>query len=352
MAIKRSRETVETVRVTRSRRVKTQTVATSIKVTETKRVVVKSESSVQTTKKHNYIEPFQTGLDHLVRVDRHLEHIIKKSQFPAFYSKSEDVQLDAFASLGRGILAQQVSGAAAKAILRKFKRQFASEQQLKDAGIQEEPETPQKANKQAAADAAALFEAVPFPTPQQVAQSSVEELRKAGLSQRKAEYMIGLAQAFLDNVVSDKKFQEWTDDEIVDNLVALRGLGPWSADMFLLFGLQRMDVFSIGDLGVRRGFENYVASHPSIQAELKTIDWKDAAQVETLLQKQYPGTSTKATNRKAALTPKSKKSGKQAADIETAQMEYVANKFRPFRSAFQMVLWQYAATDIDIVQKQ
>lgn len=376
-----------------------QLIAKQIKQEESDPEIIKVGVSEPVDNKFQkiYTLSFQQGLDHLVSIDPFLRDVINRSVFPAFLINTKDSTIEAdqtstysnlgsFGSLGRGILGQQVSGAAAKAILRKFKRLFAtpkekaefaeleaqdvletpseSEFSLKSvSSMMGEASSPRKkktAKKKPSAASQLLLEQLdrlPFPSPQKLADVSIEQLRTAGLSLRKAEYMKGLAEAFLTQQISDEKFAKWTDDEIVDNLVAIRGLGPWSADMFLLFGLQRMDVFSIGDLGVRRGFENYVASHPTIKAELDQLDWSQPLETILSLQEQggnelarhCPGTSAKATNRKAALTPRSKKQGKKAALIETAQMEYVAHRFRPYRTAFQMVLWKFAATDIDIV---
>jgi len=82
-----------------------------------------------------------------------------------------------------------------------------------------------------------------FPTPSQVCASSIEVLRTAGLSQRKAEYVHGLAEKFQSKEVTT---------EMLFN-ASYEGLGKWSVEMFACFGLKRMDVFSTGDLGVQRG---------------------------------------------------------------------------------------------------
>jgi DNA-3-methyladenine glycosylase II len=83
-------------------------------------------------------------------------------------------------------------------------------------------------------------------------------LRTAGLSQRKAEYLAGLAQQFADGDLSASMLLSSPDEAVVEKLVAVRGLGKWSVEMFLCFALKRMDVFSLGDLGVQRGVAAYV----------------------------------------------------------------------------------------------
>jgi DNA-3-methyladenine glycosylase II len=82
-------------------------------------------------------------------------------------------------------------------------------------------------------------------------------LRTAGLSQRKAEYISGLASKFVTGALTPEMLLTGTDEEILANLVAVRGLGTWSVEMFMCFALKRMDVFSRGDLGVQRGVAAY-----------------------------------------------------------------------------------------------
>lgn len=77
------------------------------------------------------------------------------------------------------------------------------------------------------------------------------KLREAGLSQRKAEYIQGLAERFESGELSARILSEAGDEEVMERLVAVRGLGKWSVEMFCCFGLKRMDVFSTGDLGVQ-----------------------------------------------------------------------------------------------------
>ncbi len=82
-------------------------------------------------------------------------------------------------------------------------------------------------------------------------------LREAGLSGVKARYVLNLARAVVDGQVPLDRFHEWDDAAIVANLTAIKGVGPWTAEMFLIFGLLRPDVLSVGDLGIRVGFRNH-----------------------------------------------------------------------------------------------
>lgn len=92
-----------------------------------------------------------------------------------------------------------------------------------------------------------------FPTPSQVVTKPVEALRTAGLSQRKAEYVLGLAEKFHSGEITTSMLFSASYEEVFEELIKVRGLGRWSIEMFACFGLKRIDVFSTGDLGVQRG---------------------------------------------------------------------------------------------------
>ncbi len=87
-------------------------------------------------------------------------------------------------------------------------------------------------------------------SPEAVRQVSDEQLRTAGLSVRKVEYFRGLAAAFADGTVAPQRWESETDAQIIRELVALRGIGRWTAEMFLIFFLQRPDVLPLDDLGL------------------------------------------------------------------------------------------------------
>jgi DNA-3-methyladenine glycosylase II len=96
-----------------------------------------------------------------------------------------------------------------------------------------------------------LADDLKFPTPQEVASCDIPTLRTAGLSQRKAEYIQGLAEKFASGELSAQMLARASDEELVERLTAVRGLGRWSVEMFACFALKRIDVFSTGDLGVQ-----------------------------------------------------------------------------------------------------
>ena len=78
------------------------------------------------------------------------------------------------------------------------------------------------------------------------------DLRAAGLSGRKVEYLRDLARHVLDGSLEVDRLDELSDDEVIAEITAVRGLGEWSAQMFLMFHLERPDILPTGDLGIRR----------------------------------------------------------------------------------------------------
>jgi len=91
--------------------------------------------------------------------------------------------------------------------------------------------------------------------PRKVLKLKDEDIRKAGISYQKISYIKDLAKKFDDDEIEFHKFNKLTDEKIIEELIAVRGIGRWTAEMFLIFGLGRPDVFSYGDLGLRRAIE-------------------------------------------------------------------------------------------------
>ncbi|MFW5884083.1 MAG: DNA-3-methyladenine glycosylase family protein [bacterium] len=104
----------------------------------------------------------------------------------------------------------------------------------------------------AAADGiwARLLEAFPRFTPRTIAAAEPARLREVGLSARKAEYAVGVARAFSDGRLDPRRWPAMEDAEIRSELSALRGVGPWTADMMLIFSAHRPDVLPLGDIGL------------------------------------------------------------------------------------------------------
>ncbi len=91
------------------------------------------------------------------------------------------------------------------------------------------------------------------PTPVEVLEDDPEELRAAaGLSRAKVAFLRSLAEHVIDGSLELDRMDELPDDQVTAELVAVKGLGPWTADLFLMFTLQRPDVLPVGDLGIRR----------------------------------------------------------------------------------------------------
>lgn len=93
------------------------------------------------------------------------------------------------------------------------------------------------------------------PTPEQLLEASEEDLRGCGLSGRKTEYVRDLAAHVLSGELDLDRLDRLGDEEVIEEIVAVRGLGRWTAEMFLLFHLQRPDVLSGGDLGIRKAIQ-------------------------------------------------------------------------------------------------
>ncbi len=131
---------------------------------------------------------------------------------------------DPFQALVRSIIFQQISGKAARAIYNRF---------------------------------LAIFPNSEFPNPKILSQAGVFELRQAGLSQRKAEFVIGIGAAFLDPDFLGKNINGLTDIEVSEKLTSIRGVGQWTADMFMIFTLFRLDVLPLNDQGIRNGMQTF-----------------------------------------------------------------------------------------------
>ncbi len=119
--------------------------------------------------------------------------------------------------------------------------------------------------------------------PEKVIGLKVSQMRACGLSLRKCEYVSDLARRFADGLVHVHRWPEMSDEEVIADLVQVRGIGRWTAEMFLMFNLLRPDVFPLGDLGLRKGIQ--VAYHRGRKVSLKTLQnrgealrpWRSAA---------------------------------------------------------------------------
>lgn len=157
---------------------------------------------------------------HLRAADARLGPVIARHGAPPL-----EPTRDPFRSLARAIVYQQLSGAAAATIFGRF---------------------------------VALYPRKRFPRPAALVATPIETLRTAGLSGAKAAALRDLAAHFADGRVRAPKLLRATDEDVRAALLPVRGIGPWSIDMFLIFGLVRPDVLPTGDLGVRKGMQRHL----------------------------------------------------------------------------------------------
>lgn len=220
-----------------------------------------------------------------------MKPLVEAHQCRIFSPEGLAEKIDPFESLASGIISQQVSGAAAKAIKGRFIALFDHDE---------------------AADATITTPSKKFPTPSQVSSSSIEKLRTAGLSQRKAEYIQGLAEKFASGELTALMLADAPYEEVLEKLIAVRGLGKWSVEMFACFGLKRMDVFSLGDLGVQRG--------------MAAFQGRDISKL------------------------KSKGGGNKWKYMSEKDMIDMAEPFSPYRSVFMWYMWRVEETDISTLE--
>lgn len=123
--------------------------------------------------------------------------------------------------LVEAIIAQQLSGSAAESILKKFKKLYKSK----------------------------------FPKPIDVIKTSDSKLRLAGLSKMKILYIKDLSKKIETNQLNIKKISTQNDESVIEQLINVKGIGRWTAEMFLIFSLGRLDILPVGDLGLKKGIQ-------------------------------------------------------------------------------------------------
>jgi DNA-3-methyladenine glycosylase II len=92
-----------------------------------------------------------------------------------------------------------------------------------------------------------------FPAPEEILSTTPEDLRAIGFSRAKASYVLDLAQCVADGRVRFDHLDNLTNEEVIAELTAVKGIGVWTAHMFLMFCMGRTDVLPVGDLGIRNG---------------------------------------------------------------------------------------------------
>jgi DNA-3-methyladenine glycosylase II len=198
---------------------------------------------------------------HLARRDR-----VMKKLIPRFGQARLESRGDAFTTLARSIVGQQISVKAAQSIWDRFVHAAGVPAALRPAGV---PAALRPAGPPAALQPAGVPGAL---RPADVGALPLQTIRACGLSARKAEYLLDLARHFNEGAVHEADWREMDDDVIVRELVAIRGIGRWTAEMFLIFHLLRPNVMPLDDLGLLKGISvNYFSGEPVSRAEAREV---------------------------------------------------------------------------------
>ena len=168
---------------------------------------------------------------HLIKKDRVMRKLI-----PQFGDACLQTRGDAFVTLARSIVGQQISVHAAQKVWDRF------------------AQLPRKI------------------TPANVLRLKVDDMRSAGLSTRKVEYLVDLALHFDSGALHVKEWNSMADDDIIAELVAIRGIGRWTAEMFLIFHLLRPNVLPLDDVGLLSGIsQNYFSGDAVSRSDAREV---------------------------------------------------------------------------------
>ena len=157
------------------------------------------------------------GIKKLSSNDIRLKTFLQKFNVPVL-----PIEKNYFWSLCRSVIYQQISGKAAKKISDRYLSLFNQDVKM---------------------------------TPADVMEIDIEKIYKVGISRQKSSYIKNIADAFSNNIINEKKISELDDQEIIKQLTSIKGVGRWTAEMFLIFTLRRTDVFPVTDLGIQKGFQ-------------------------------------------------------------------------------------------------
>ena len=146
-----------------------------------------------------------------------------------------------FEALVEAIITQQISDSAGKSISLKFKNLFGKK----------------------------------YPTPSDVTKLTIEQIKSVGLSRMKAEYIFDISKMIVNKKLDFKIFKKMSNEDVISELTKIRGIGRWTAEMYLIFALGRMDIFPLGDLGLINGIKKlYELENPSTDEILEiTNSW-------------------------------------------------------------------------------
>jgi DNA-3-methyladenine glycosylase II len=177
-------------------------------------------------------EYWEDARKYLTRKDRVMKRII-----PGFGNACLQSRGDAFTTLARSIVGQQISVKAAQSVWDRFAA-------LPKRGM----------------------------TPASVLKLKVDDMRAAGLSARKIEYLVDLALHFDSGAIHVESWRAMEDEEIIGELVGIRGIGRWTAEMFLIFHLMRPNVLPLDDVGLISGIsKNYFSGDPVSRSDAREV---------------------------------------------------------------------------------
>lgn len=188
---------------------------------------------------------FQSFCNHLSKKDKHLKSIIQQHGYPPMWTRKQG-----FETLILTILEQQVSLAAAFAAYKKLKERIGTV------------------------------------TPAKILRMSNEELRECYFTRQKQGYAKNLAEAFISKTLPWKQFPDMTDDEVRQHLTSIKGIGNWTADVYLMHALQRTDLFPLGDIALVNSLKETKQLHPHTSKEeilLIAEPWKPYRTIASMI---------------------------------------------------------------------
>ena len=162
-------------------------------------------------------QELKKGIEFLSKSDKDLENLFSLFKIPTL-----KIEKNYFWSLCRSIIYQQISGKAANKISNRFLELFSSADNL---------------------------------LPKDVLECNAKFFRSVGLSKQKASYIKNVAIAFENNNIPFNDFPKMSDELIMNHLISIKGIGKWTAEMFLLFTMRRSDIFPVSDLGIQKGYK-------------------------------------------------------------------------------------------------
>lgn len=332
-----------TVRVTRSTRSNTNgdassittstltelpTKVTKVKKTKTTKVVKPKRIIYEDTLAHievpkdlklpitfvdHHSEEFIEAIEHILAVDPLLYRPIVAQNFDRFSKEVElasqrltrdEIVLSHWLSLISSVMSQQISGSAAAAIYARYEKLYKSK-----------------------------------PNPAETLTFLTEQLREIGLSGQKVKYVYHISEVFSnpeEKLAQYDFYETASTEELIEELVKLKGIGEWSAKMFMFFTLKQYNVFAHDDLGVARGAAYYLSKRPELVKKIKA-DVSQNEELKAMLKKK--GKFEK---------PSSKRDWVPFHDLYLIQLSTL---YEPYKSVLMMILWRLSNTSVAILDE-